>query len=190
MADALAGTLADFVRRMDSALSGVKSENDTLDAVAALTRELVRSDDWLPPEFARPHPRHYQQYLLHADAQGRYSMVSFVWGPGQKTPIHDHCTWGVIGMLRGEELSQAWHRVSHGLAADGPPRRLRAGEVAMVSPRIGDIHDVRNALDDQVSISIHVYGTDIGRQRRHVFDARSGAVKEFVSGYANAGAAA
>ena len=55
-----------------------------------------------------------------------------------------------------------------------------------VSPAIGDVHRVRNALADRVSISIHVYGADIGAVRRHVFDARSGAAKAFVSGYANA----
>ena len=49
---------------------------------------------------------------------------------------------------------------------------------------IGDIHRVINPLD-QVSISIHCYGADIGRVRRHVFDPATGAIKDFVSGYAN-----
>ena len=43
-----------------------------------------------------------------------------------------------------------------------------------------------NAFDDRVSISIHAYGANIGKVRRHVFDLETGAVKEFVSGYANA----
>lgn len=182
--------LTEFVRRMDAVVARVRREPARLDLVADLMRDLVRSDGWLPPEFAKPHPQYYQQYLLHADARGRYSVVSFVWGPGQKTPVHDHCTWGVVGVLRGQELSQAWRAVAGGLVADGPQHRLCAGEVAMVSPDVGDIHEVRNAFDDRVSISIHVYGTDIGRQRRHVFDTRTGAMKEFVSGYANADRAA
>ena len=51
-----------------------------------------------------------------------------------------------------------------------------------VSPAIGDIHRVRNALADRVSISIHVYGANIGAVRRHVFDAKIGEAKTFVSG--------
>ena len=47
---------------------------------------------------------------------------------------------------------------------------------------------MRNAYDDRVSISIHAYGTNIGKQTRHVFDATSGARKDFVSGYSNAAA--
>jgi predicted metal-dependent enzyme (double-stranded beta helix superfamily) len=44
---------------------------------------------------------------------------------------------------------------------------------------------VANDLNDQVSISIHVYGANIGRVNRHVFDPATGAEKSFVSGYAN-----
>jgi hypothetical protein len=61
--------------------------------------------------------------------------------------------------------------------------------VAAVSPAIGDIHLVRNAHDDRVSISIHAYGCDIGRRKRHVFDPVTGASREFISSYANAGSA-
>jgi len=50
----------------------------------------------------------------------------------------------------------------------------------------GDIHRVVNAYDDRVSISIHAYGANIGKVRRHVFDPQTGAAKEFVSGYSNA----
>lgn len=51
--------------------------------------------------------------------------------------------------------------------------------------RIGDIHRVRNAYDDRVSISIHLYGGNIGRIRRSVYSADTGQRKEFVSGYSN-----
>ena len=112
-------------------------------------------------------------------------MVSFVWGPGQRTPIHDHCTWGVIGMLRGEEVARPYRVDGGRLVPDGPEERLLPGTTCRVSPAIGDIHVVRNAFDDRVSISIHVYGADIGKQQRHVYDPESGAVKTFVSGYSS-----
>lgn len=179
-------SLQTFVSRVDSIVERhAADETALLDGVDAALRELLSRDDWLDEECARPHPVYYQQYLLHADPQGRFSVVSFVWGPGQRTPIHDHCTWGVIGMLRGEEIARPY-RVEHGrLVADGPEERLLPGTTSRVSPAIGDIHVVRNAYDDRVSISIHVYGSDIGKQQRHVYDPQSGAVKTFVSGYSN-----
>ena len=64
-------------------------------------------DDWLPEEFAAPSPESYRQYLLHCDPLERFSVVSFVWMPGHRTPIHDHTVWGLVGVMRGEE-TQLW----------------------------------------------------------------------------------
>jgi predicted metal-dependent enzyme (double-stranded beta helix superfamily) len=154
-------------------------------ARAAMAR-LVSRDDWLPDEMAKPHSQYYQQYLLYADPQDRFSVVSFVWGPGQKTPVHDHTVWGVIGMLRGAEKCAPFRRVDGRLEPAGEEVVLQPGHVEMVSPRIGDIHRVSNAFDDRVSISIHCYGANIGKVQRHVFDPQTGVAKDFVSGYANA----
>ncbi len=178
------GALAHFISRVRRATER-PTEAEVLAAVVAAMKDLVDRDDWLPPESARPHPQHYQQYLLHAEPGGGFSVVSFVWGPGQHTPIHDHGAWGVIGMLRGAEVAQAFTWTG-GALQPGPQERLEPGDTAVVSPALGDIHQVRNAFDDRVSISIHCYGVDIGQQRRHVFDPATGARKEFVSGYAKA----
>lgn len=177
--------LQQFVRDVESALLRPEDEVHVLQRVGQAMGELVSVDNWLAPEMAVPHPLFYQQYLLYCDPQRRFSVVSFVWGPGQHTPIHDHTVWGVIGMLRGAEVAQGYRHTDRGMELDGPQKRLRAGEVTVVSPRVGDIHRVSNAHDDHVSISIHAYGTDIGQQRRHVFDPVTGAIKDFVSGYAN-----
>ena len=92
-------------------------------------------------------------------------------------------------MLRGAETTQRYLIGTDGVPAPaGSEARLTPGHVEFVSPTLGDIHKVRNALDDQVSISIHAYGANIGKVRRHVFPAEGGAPKEFISGYANASA--
>jgi predicted metal-dependent enzyme (double-stranded beta helix superfamily) len=154
--------------------------------VRALLATLVARDDWLPDELARPHPDFYRQYLLHADPLERFSVVSFVWGKGQRTPVHDHTVWGLIGMLRGEETAQPFGFDAAGrLVAQGDAVTLRPGQVEAVSPTLGDIHQVSNACADRVSISIHVYGANIGAVRRWVY-AADGTRKPFVSGYSNA----
>jgi predicted metal-dependent enzyme (double-stranded beta helix superfamily) len=58
--------------------------------------------------------------------------------------------------------------------------------VDAVSPHLGDIHTVANAVPDRPSISIHLYGGNIGTVRRHGFDPATGAASEFVSGYSAA----
>ncbi len=177
--------LRDFVGHLSELLDTTSDEASILDQGGRLLQRLVSHDDWLPEDFARPDPQRYQQYLLHADARQRFSVVSFVWGPGQSTPVHDHRVWGLIGMLRGAEYSQGFARAKDGrLGPEGAAVRLEPGQVEAVSPRIGDIHRVSNAYDDRASISIHVYGANIGAVRRAVF-LEDGSEKPFISGYSN-----
>lgn len=177
--------LREFVDALGSLVEGGGGEAAIVAGCREAMKRLVAADDWLPPALARPHPQYYQQYLLHRDPRERFSVVSFVWGPGQQTPVHDHTVWGVIGMLRGAETTTPFRREGDRIVQAGDPVRMEPGDVEAVSPTIGDIHRVANAYGDRVSISIHAYGADIGRVRRHVFHLQTGAVKEFVSGYAN-----
>jgi predicted metal-dependent enzyme (double-stranded beta helix superfamily) len=176
--------LRDFIAAFTRLIDDKPSEADVLDAGTPLLRSLIVDDDWLPSAFAVADPARYQQYLLHCDPLERFSVVSFVWGPGQRTPVHNHTVWGLIGMLRGAEVSQPFARMDGDLAPLGPPHRLTPGAVEAVSPRIGDIHQVSNAFADATSISIHVYGGNIGAVRRATFD-EDGRPRPFVSGYSN-----
>ncbi len=173
----------DFVRGMTLLAEQGADEARWLDEGKALLAGLVQRDDWLPEAFAEPGPT-YRQYLLHCDPLERFCVVSFVWGPGQSTPVHNHTVWGLVGMLRGEETSTTYRFGAPGQPMlAGEKEMLRPGEVVAVSPNLEDIHRVENAVADAASISIHVYGGNIGAVARHVFDPATGAPKRFISGY-------
>eukprot|EP01037_Dinobryon_pediforme_P036638 gene36638-43673_t len=90
-------------------------------------------------------------------------------------------------MLRGAEDAQSYRWHDGALVPHGESVRLLPGVVEAVSPQIDgldDIHRVRNTYDDRVSISIHVYGANIGAVRRTVY-LPDGTRKEFISGYSN-----
>ena len=160
---------------------------------AAMLREgkkllagLIAHDDWLPEEFARSHPDGYRQYLLYCDPLERFSVVSFVWGPGHTTPVHDHTVWGLVGVLRGAEKCEEFeHAGERAPMRKTGEHRIEPGGIDAVSPAVGDIHTVSNALADRPSLSIHVYGANIGAVKRHVYVRETGAIKPFVSGYSN-----
>jgi predicted metal-dependent enzyme (double-stranded beta helix superfamily) len=180
------GRLRDVIAAMTRLVDAAgDDEARILSEGRGLLAGLVAHDDWLPPAFAEPDPESYRQYLLHCDPLERFSVVSFVWEPGQKTPVHDHTVWGLVGQLRGSERSQAFVPGAQGHLDPGDAEELRSGDVTAVSPRIGDVHEVSNA-GDETAVSIHVYGGNIGAVRRHVFDPQTGAAKEFVSGYSRA----
>jgi predicted metal-dependent enzyme (double-stranded beta helix superfamily) len=136
-----------FIRRLTALVDAKATTAEMMRDVPVALKPLLAGDAWLPPAAAVPHPDRYQQYLLYCDPAARFSVVSFVWGPGQETRIHDHTVWGAVGQLKGRE--------------------------------------VRNGSDG-VSISIHVYGGDIGRIERHAYDPVTGAESIFVSGYSPA----
>jgi len=176
--------LRGFVTAFADLLVATRDEQSIIQSGSALLARLIARDDWLPDAFARPHPDRYQQYLLHCDSRERFSVVSFVWGPGQSTPIHDHTVWGLVGVLRGSEKVERFRRATDGsLVAEGTDV-LHEGAVDAVSPRIGDIHRVSNGRNDAPSVSIHVYGANIGAVERSTFDA-AGKPKSFISGYVN-----
>ena len=178
--------LREFVIGMTNLISHESAEQNLISKGSELLKTLIQSDAWLPEFCTVPHPEFYQQFLLHADPLGRFSIVSFVWGPGQKTPIHDHCIWGLIGMLRGMEKGQHYKQLPSGkLIMDGPETVLLQGNIEVVGPTIGDIHVVSNAIPDKTSISVHVYGANIGAVKRHTYDPVTGSAKNFVSGYSS-----
>lgn len=177
--------LREFVRSFTRLVDENPGEERIFRDGKALLAGLVAHDDWLPEQFAKPDPQRYRQYLLYCDPLERFSVASFVWGPGQTTPVHDHTVWGMVGVMRGEELCEEFRVEDSGAVVAAGRHRLPVGEIDLVSPRVGDVHRVSNALADRPSISIHVYGANIGAVKRHVYDAPGGGARTFVSGYSS-----
>jgi predicted metal-dependent enzyme (double-stranded beta helix superfamily) len=177
--------LRHFVGEIAELVETSTREADLIQRGSNALHKLIEVDDWLPDAYAWTSSDRYQQFLLYADARQRFSVVSFVWGPGQSTPTHDHKVWGLIGVLRGAELTASYEYDDNGTLQQASDEiRLERGSVEAVSPTIGDIHRVRNAYDDRVSVSIHVYGENIGAVHRSTYPP-NGPPRSFVSGYSN-----
>jgi predicted metal-dependent enzyme (double-stranded beta helix superfamily) len=110
--------------------------------------------------------------VLHTEPDGSFSVTAMVWRPGQVTPIHDHVTWCVFGVLQGTEYEELYAVTADGAALREVGRNEnRQGEVSGFAPP-GDIHRVRNT-GAGVAVSLHVYGADItrlGSSVRRVYD--------------------
>jgi predicted metal-dependent enzyme (double-stranded beta helix superfamily) len=181
------GRFGDFVAAVEELQGGGLSSAELVNGVANALNPLLHERDWLDPRFLRPLPgKPYTQYLLHLGSQGSWSVVSFVWPAGASTPVHDHGCWGVVGVFQGEETETTFRL--HGNRDEGPVSLSRGasstlgpGGITTVAPP-DDVHEVSNRGGTD-AVSIHVYGSDIGRQPRHTFDVETGRVRRFVSGY-------
>jgi predicted metal-dependent enzyme (double-stranded beta helix superfamily) len=172
----------EFIGAAESVIRKVKDPENTVLAIEPLLRRLVIEPDWLKEKYRRAIPsKPYSQYLLYRPADHAFSVVSFVWNPGQGSPIHDHCTWGVIGQYEGEEEERRFRILNNRLERIGVVL-ARPGDVSHVYPPSRDIHQIMNR-SARPTISIHIYGGDIGSQRRHTYDPNTAAMQDFISGY-------
>jgi predicted metal-dependent enzyme (double-stranded beta helix superfamily) len=156
--------LADFIRDAEARI-------DDPHAIAARLEPLLAQDGWLAPEHQRPGTDSYRQHLVHVSADRRMSVVALVWRPGQRTPIHDHVSWCVVGVYRGVEQETRYRLVQHGAREHlDPVETIEAypGHVEALVPPAENIHMVE-AGGSGLTISIHVYGADIERLGSSVY---------------------
>jgi predicted metal-dependent enzyme (double-stranded beta helix superfamily) len=180
------GSLGTCVRGLEHLIEEGADEARIFREGGALLAGLIAQDGWLPEAIAAPDPDSYRIHLLHGDPAGRFSVSAMVWGPGQGTPVHDHTVWGMVGVLRGRERCEEFGMpaVADAPLVAGYVHVIGPGDIDFVSPSVGDIHRVSNDLTDGTSVSIHVYGGDIGTIVRSRY-APDGSATPFVSPYAS-----
>ncbi|WMJ71453.1 cysteine dioxygenase family protein [Stenotrophomonas sp. 24(2023)] len=126
----------------------------------------------LPPCVYRPVQGHYARRELHRSATLGYSVVAMCWGPGQGTPLHDHdALWCVEGVWQGELQVTPYALLQRqGERFRFQPQStlhgLRGSAGSLIPPH--EYHTLRNARDDTVAVTVHVYQAAL--ERSAVFD--------------------
>jgi predicted metal-dependent enzyme (double-stranded beta helix superfamily) len=173
--------------------------DDTSARVEALRpafSKLLAADGWLPDEYSQPDFTSNMgggigQYALYRAEDGSLCLFSLVIPAGAQTPIHDHLAWGLIGVYRGVQDETVYRRLDDGRDESratlevARQQTVKHGEFYTLLPPLDDIHYVKTASDTP-SISIHLLANDTACVTRHRFDAASGVVTPFRSGYSNA----
>ena len=167
-----------------------------VDALRPAFSKLLATEGWLPREYGEADPTSGMgsgigQYALYRANDGSLCLFSLVIPPGAETPIHDHLAWGLIGVYRGTQDETVYRRLDDG--ADESKAQLEVarrhtvtrGQFYTLLPPIDDIHYVRTT-SKVASVSIHLLANDTACVTRHRFDAKSGVVSSFRSGYSNA----
>ncbi|HYY92152.1 MAG TPA: cysteine dioxygenase family protein [Candidatus Dormibacteraeota bacterium] len=163
-------------------------EYDMLRRLGPLMQQLITTPGSVPDEAFASRPDRFSHNLLYRPVDRIFSVMGGNWQPGQTTPIHDHLTWAVVGVCEGEERESIYRRIDDGSNPD-------KAKLEMVSERINKkghvttlgkagIHRIDN-VSLSPSLSIHMYGLDIGTVERHSYDPVTGEVSMFVSGYCN-----
>lgn len=186
--------LRQFIKSVQKARSSAGSLPELLDRLEPSFEELLADDAWLPARFMHPSESSGMgggigMWLLYRAADGDLAFSSLVVPAGSETPVHDHLTWGLVGIYRGTQ-EETVYRVAGSRADDSTP--LALSEVLHLTPgdhyRLtpdNDIHKVRTT-SAETSVSLHLLGNDNGCTWRHQYNPEANSVADFRSGWLNA----
>jgi 3-mercaptopropionate dioxygenase len=164
---------------LDACCECTAQHPEPADAVHAIAPHmhalLAEADSFLKPEHYRADPEHYARNAIHIAPDSSMSLFALVWMPGQWTPIHDHGSWGVVGVLSGvlHERSYIRDGADRGLDADIDLKRggvllLAPGTVTSFVPNPDHIH-VTGVPDNAAPVvSLHLYGRNM--DSFHIYD--------------------
>ncbi len=161
-------------------------ESEILRRAKPLLEELLRSPDSIPQEAFKPRKDRFANNLIYMPNDKIFSVMGGVFLPGQATPIHDHLTWALIGIYDGEEQESFYRRMDDdsnskvSVLKKGSERINKKKHVTVLGK--DGIHLIEN-VSDKPSLSVHVYGLDIGNTKRHTYDPVTGEMGTFLSGY-------
>ncbi len=160
-------TLDHFIERCRGHVIEEGSPADFVERIAPEMHALLNSDkSFLKPEHCESSPDHYARNAIYIAEDGLLSLYALVWSPGQWTPIHDHGTWGVVGVVEG-----TLHECNF-IRTDDQPKHARtgieltrggvillsSGTVTSFVPNPDHIHITGNPYEDTKIISLHLYG--------------------------------
>lgn len=158
--------LREFIARAEALSRANPAPADCVQALAPLMLGLVdEAGTFLEPKHYRSDPAHYARNLVYAAPDESLSIYALVWLPGQWTPIHDHGSWGVVGVLEGVLEERAYVRLSPDRDAErdidlarGGIVLLGRGAVTTFVPNPDHIHVTGVPADRPRAVSLHLYG--------------------------------
>lgn len=181
-------SIKDFASETEIIVRSSPSEFETLRRLKPLMEKLITIPNAVPAEAFVSRQDKFANNLLYRPKDRVFSIMGGNWLPGQTTPIHDHLTWAMVGVCLGEERESIYRRIDDG----SDPKRAR---LELASERInkkGHVTVLGNAGIHRIdnvslapSLSVHMYGLDIGTFERHSYDPITGEICKFVSGYCN-----
>jgi len=178
--------LEQFGEQFTSYLKQKPEWPDILKIGSEMLSELVLNKDWFQPilsklvlneaflksQWQSIDPNDIQ---IYRSPDKLFSVRAFIWEPNVMYPIHDHGAWGIVGAHINQIRERKFARVDDGLDINYAELKeiadatLSPGEITYVLPMDDGIHQMQ-ALNNQTSVTIHVYGSPVRKGFIHYFD--------------------
>jgi predicted metal-dependent enzyme (double-stranded beta helix superfamily) len=170
-------TITAFIRDIKQILAADPKQGNDLKPIAERMRKLVTDPsirNWQEePPTGNVHSGQ-QSRPLYQDESG-LTLMHARFGPEAMTPIHNHNSWAIIGVYRGQDLYQKWRRIDAGNGAGKAQVELieeyvlKPGDVAVVPAPPQDIH-AQQGFADEAAYELVLFGSNPAGQPRLYFD--------------------
>ena len=187
-------SLKAFRSACETVLAETSSPSRIVRRLAPHMHSLVKAAErFLEPAHRRGDPHGYARNLIFSGDNGTLSLFTLVWAPGQWTPIHDHGTWGIVGVVEGVLEEQSFLRVDAQADLDrhdgielspGGLVLLPPGGVSTFVPDPDHIHETGVAREREPTLSLHLYGRVLNDF--HVYDRIAGTRERMRVAYRDA----
>lgn len=169
-----------FVEACRKVIGSEPDAADRVTAIAPLMQDLIRhAPGFLGAEHLVSDPSHYARNAIYICPSGELSLFALVWLPGQWTPVHDHGSWGVVGVVEGVLEERAYMAVDGEITQNEGIRLrrgglvlLNAGAVTTFVPNPDHIHMTGVASERARCVSLHLYGRNM--DSFHIYDVDAG----------------
>jgi predicted metal-dependent enzyme (double-stranded beta helix superfamily) len=169
-----------FLTEVEDVLNSVEDETSQLPDIRMLVRRLIVNSYWVQSRYLEPSTKTGTSILLLYDELGfPFTVQTVTFAPGTVSTIHNHGTWGVVAVLKGEEKNTFWQRIPHPEYKDKIDRTgeltLFPGDIISFTPDA--IHSVE-AVGDKPTVTFNIYGETHMRERFE-YDTASFTAKNF-----------
>jgi predicted metal-dependent enzyme (double-stranded beta helix superfamily) len=158
--------LEQFITQAVARSSEQTEPADCVLALAPLMFDLIEhAQSFLQPQHYKSDASGYTRNLIYEAPDDSLSLYALVWLPGQWTPVHDHGSWGVVGVVEGVLEERSYVRLSPDRGADADIELARGGTIllgrgAVTSfvPNPDHIHITGVPMERPRAVSLHLYG--------------------------------
>mgnify|MGYP006257752959 FL=1 len=169
-----------FLTELEDTLKDSIDEANCLPKIRLLVRQFITNSYWLQTQEPEPSEQTGTSVTLLYDELGFPLTVQTVkFMPGVISTIHNHGTWGVIAILKGQEKNTFWKRSSD------PKNKYKIERVGEKILQSGDlisltsdaIHSVE-VVGDEPTFTFNLYG-ETQSSERFEFDPITQTAKKF-----------
>jgi predicted metal-dependent enzyme (double-stranded beta helix superfamily) len=176
-------TVEAFGREVEAIIAATSDRQAAAEQIRPRLVELLANVNLLDERYQVPNTEGRDRYEYYRSTDGRVTISGPVFQPGHPTVVHNHNTWGVIGICTGRQQTTRYVRIDDGATpgratlVQTSDEVLNAGSIYFLLPP-DDIHRIEAV--GEPSLSIHVLGVDLSKQHRQFFDIEAGTYRDVL----------